>query len=71
MSTSLYVFDLDETLIHADSAMLWNEFLVKKGIVKTSRFLEEDRRLMQLYSQGKLNMVHISEHSDQSFVSAS
>ena len=42
MSTSLYVFDLDETLIHADSAMLWNEFLVKKGIVKTSRFLEED-----------------------------
>ncbi|KJY88338.1 HAD family hydrolase [Vibrio neptunius] len=56
MSTSLYVFDLDETLIHADSAMLWNEFLVEKGIVKTSSFLKEDRRLMQLYSQGKLNM---------------
>lgn len=56
MSNPLYVFDLDETLIHADSAMLWNEFLVEKGIATTANFLEEDQRLMQLYAQGQLDM---------------
>ncbi|USD35013.1 MULTISPECIES: HAD family hydrolase [Vibrio] len=56
MSQPLYVFDLDETLINADSAMLWNEFLVEKGIVNDANFLAEDQRLMQLYAQGQLNM---------------
>ncbi|TKF05158.1 HAD-IB family hydrolase, partial [Vibrio kanaloae] len=28
MFKPLYVFDMDETLINADAAMLWNEFLV-------------------------------------------
>ena len=36
MTKPLYVFDLDETLIKADSAMIWNEFLVEKGIVAVS-----------------------------------
>ena len=52
----MYVFDLDETLIKADSAMIWNEFLVEKGIVDDASFLTEDQRLMALYSQGKLDM---------------
>lgn len=56
MTKPLYVFDLDETLIKADSAMIWNEFLVEKGIVDDASFLTEDQRLMALYSQGKLDM---------------
>ncbi len=32
MSKPLYVFDMDETLINADCAMIWNAFLVEKGI---------------------------------------
>lgn len=56
MTKPLYVFDLDETLIKADSAMIWNEFLVEKGIVDDESFLTEDQRLMALYSQGKLDM---------------
>ncbi|MEZ9893654.1 HAD family hydrolase, partial [Vibrio lentus] len=56
MFKPLYVFDMDETLINADAAMLWNEFLVEKGIATAPNFIEEDKRLMGLYSEGKLNM---------------
>ncbi|WP_425665990.1 HAD family hydrolase [Vibrio tubiashii] len=56
MSKPLYVFDLDETLINADCAMIWNEFMVDKGIATEPNFIEEDRRLMSLYAEGKLDM---------------
>ncbi|MCF7494385.1 HAD-IB family hydrolase [Vibrio sp. L5-1] len=56
MFKPLYVFDMDETLINADAAMLWNAFLVEKGIATAPNFIEEDKRLMGLYSEGKLNM---------------
>ncbi|MFA0087138.1 HAD family hydrolase [Vibrio sp. 10N.261.51.F12] len=56
MSKPLYVFDMDETLFDADCAMLWNEFLVEKGIAIQVDFLEQDQRLMTLYAQGELDM---------------
>lgn len=56
MSTPLYVFDMDETLINADCAMIWNEFLVEKGIAADAGFIAEDQRLMGLYADGKLDM---------------
>lgn len=56
MSKPLYVFDMDETLVNGDAAMMWNEFLVEKGIASDASFLEEDHRLMGLYSQGELDM---------------
>jgi HAD superfamily hydrolase (TIGR01490 family) len=56
MSQPLYIFDLDETLIGADSAILWHQFLVTKGIITDPDFLEEDQRLMALYSAGELDM---------------
>ncbi|TMX42728.1 HAD-IB family hydrolase [Vibrio rotiferianus] len=56
MSKPLYVFDMDETLINADCAMIWNEFLVKKGIATEPNFIEEDLRLMGLYAEGKMDM---------------
>ncbi len=61
MNDTLYVFDLDETLINGDCAMIWNQFLVKKGVITDSNFLVEDRRLMDLYAQGKLNMEQYLE----------
>ncbi|QIR06077.1 HAD family hydrolase [Salinivibrio costicola] len=57
MSSPLYVFDMDDTLINGDCAMLFNAFLVEKGVVTQSDFLKEDQRLMQLYTQGKLDMA--------------
>ncbi|PFG58330.1 HAD superfamily hydrolase (TIGR01490 family) [Vibrio sp. ES.051] len=56
MSKPLYVFDLDETLIKADCSMIWNEFLVEKGIVTDRNFIEEDRRLMNLYVEGEMDI---------------
>ncbi len=56
MSSPLYVFDLDETLIQGDCAMIWNAFLVDKGIATSADFIAEDRRLMALYAQGKMDM---------------
>ena len=46
----LYIFDLDETLLNGDSGMLWHQFLVKRGIIRQANFLQEDVRLMALYS---------------------
>lgn len=57
MKQPLYIFDLDETLIAGDSAMLWHQFLVKKGIITDLLFLAEDRHLMALYAEGKLDML--------------
>lgn len=51
MSKPLYVFDMDETLVNGDAAMLWNAFLVEKGIVSDPSFIDEDQRLMGLYSK--------------------
>lgn len=56
MTNELYIFDLDETLLNGDSAMLWHQFLVREGIIHDTKFLQEDKRLMALYSQGKLDM---------------
>ncbi|MGF1721391.1 HAD-IB family hydrolase [Vibrio kyushuensis] len=56
MSQPLYVFDMDETLFSADCSVLWNEFLAEEGIATSAGFLEEDKRLMGLYSAGKMDM---------------
>lgn len=42
MSKPLYVFDLDDTLIDGDCAMIWNAFLAEKGIATERNFVEED-----------------------------
>ncbi|UTV29854.1 HAD family hydrolase [Photobacterium atrarenae] len=51
----LAVFDLDETLIAADSASLWNEFIVEKGLAPESLLVEE-KELMEAYAKGNLDM---------------
>jgi len=56
MPKPLYVFDMDETLINADCAMIWNQFMVEKGIATQPDFIEKDQRLMKLYAEGKMDM---------------
>jgi len=56
MNKPLIIFDLDETLIAGDSALIWSEFLVQQGIITCPNFLQEDRRLMALYALGELDM---------------
>lgn len=68
MTTPLYVFDLDETLMDGNSAMIWNEFLVEKGLANEPSFLNEERRLMTLYVQGILNEDAYLEFATRSLV---
>lgn len=51
----LAIFDLDETLIAADSASLWSEFIVAKGLASQS-LLAEEQALMKAYAKGTLDM---------------
>lgn len=57
MANPLYVFDMDDTLIDGDSAMIWNTFLVEQGIVTDPDFLVRDREMMALYAAGKMDMA--------------
>ncbi|WP_027856707.1 HAD family hydrolase [Marinobacterium jannaschii] len=53
----LAVFDLDETLVQADSASLWSRYLVEQGYVTEPGFLQKESELMELYAAGKLDMA--------------
>ncbi|SHF80277.1 HAD-superfamily subfamily IB hydrolase, TIGR01490 [Vibrio gazogenes DSM 21264] len=57
MSNPLYVFDMDDTLIDGDCAMIWNAFLVEKGIVTDPEFLAKDHAMMDLYAAGEMDMA--------------
>ena len=63
MSQALYIFDMDDTLIDGDTSMLWNQFLVEKGIATDPDFLKKDRELMALYADGKLDMEEYLEYT--------
>jgi HAD superfamily hydrolase (TIGR01490 family) len=52
---ALAIFDLDDTLIHGDSASLFLQFLVQEGIASAD-LLEQEAGLMQAYHQGNMLM---------------
>ncbi len=54
---ALAIFDLDETLIQADSASLWSQYLVEQGFVKDPGFLQQEAELMAQYAAGELDMA--------------
>ena len=51
----LAIFDLDETLIAADSASLWSAYLVEKGVAPSS-LLQEEKEMMEAYAKGQMDM---------------
>jgi len=57
MSSTPYlaIFDLDETLIAADSASLWSALIVNKGLAPDTLLIEE-QELMKAYAKGTLDM---------------
>jgi phosphoserine phosphatase len=52
----LAIFDLDETLIAADSASRWNHFLVEKGLAPVS-LLTHEHAMMTAYAKDTLDMT--------------
>lgn len=63
MTKTLTVFDLDETLVAGDTAMLWNQFLVERNLVTEPNFLERDKILMGRYARGELDMQEYLQFS--------
>lgn len=52
---SLVLFDLDETLIDGDSASLWSEFMLHRGLVD-HEFIAQEQLMMQKYAAGEMSM---------------
>ncbi len=53
---ALAIFDLDETLISADSDHAWGEFIIRKGLVDETAHRELNNQFYQDYRDGCLNI---------------
>ncbi|WP_039057081.1 HAD family hydrolase [Enterobacter sp. Bisph1] len=56
MEQALYVFDLDNTLIHGDSSTYWSRYLVRQGIADSGEYLHHEERLMADYARGEMDL---------------
>ena len=52
----LTIFDLDETLIAADSDHEWGQFVVAKGLVDAEKHLKKNDDFYEQYKEGKLDI---------------
>ena len=57
----LALFDLDNTLLNADSDYRWGEFLVKKGLVDETQFRQKNQDFYEQYIAGTLDAVVYNE----------
>ncbi len=68
---ALALFDLDNTLLAADSDHLWGVFLSDQGIVNADKYIRENERFYAEYRNGTLDILEflqfslkpLSEHS--------
>jgi len=59
----LAVFDLDHTLLAADSDYLWGQFLVEQGRVDREAYERENLRFYEAYKAGTLNIEEFCSFS--------
>ena len=52
----LAIFDLDHTLLMADSDFLWGQFLCRQGVVDAEAYARENLRFYQDYQAGTLDI---------------
>lgn len=52
----LAIFDLDHTLLTADSDFLWGQFLCQQGVVDADAYARENLRFYQEYQAGTLDI---------------
>ena len=60
---NLAIFDLDHTLLAADSDYLWGQFLVEQGHVDGVWYERENRRYYELYQAGTLDIAEFCAFS--------
>jgi HAD superfamily hydrolase (TIGR01490 family) len=51
----LTLFDLDDTLLHGDSDVLWCEFLVDKGVLERADFAARNAQMQAAYRAGTVD----------------
>jgi HAD superfamily hydrolase (TIGR01490 family) len=56
MTSSLCIFDLDNTLLEGDSDYLWGRFLVEQGLVDGDAYERENQRFYDEYTRGTLDI---------------
>ncbi|MFP3979050.1 HAD family hydrolase [Marinobacter sp. KMM 10035] len=61
----LAIFDLDDTLIHGDSAHLFTAFLRDQGLHPDPQATDKDARFIEKYQDGSLNLEEYMEFSLQ------
>lgn len=54
---NLAIFDLDHTLLAADSDYLWGQYLVDLGVVDGETYARENRRYYEEYQNGTLDIA--------------
>ncbi|MDH5517368.1 MAG: HAD-IB family hydrolase [Gammaproteobacteria bacterium] len=57
---ALALFDLDNTLLAGDSDYLWGRFLVEQKRVDEAYYDNENKRFLELYQQGKLDIYEFA-----------
>ncbi len=65
---ALAIFDLDNTLLGGDSDYLWGQFLVERGIVERENYERENRRFLDEYRAGTLDIYEFMNFSLQPLV---
>ncbi|MDH5425932.1 MAG: HAD-IB family hydrolase [Gammaproteobacteria bacterium] len=58
---ALALFDLDNTLLAGDSDYLWGRFLVEQKRVDEQEYDRENKRFLELYQQGALDIYEFAE----------
>lgn len=58
---ALALFDLDNTLLAGDSDYLWGRFLVEQKLVDELEYDKENKRFLELYQQGNLDIYEFIE----------
>jgi len=57
---ALALFDLDNTLLAGDSDYLWGRFLVEQKLVNEEEYDRENKRFLELYQQGQLDIFEFA-----------
>ncbi len=60
---TLTIFDLDETLVHGDTSVIWRQYLQDIDVITDPDFSRKDQAYMQQYANGTLDLddyIHFS-----------
>jgi HAD superfamily hydrolase (TIGR01490 family) len=61
MKPRLALFDLDHTLLHGDTDVLWCEFLMAQGVLDPERFAARNAEMEARYQAGTVNAAEFAQ----------